>query len=243
MAANDTENGAPQPRVVVLTGAGISAESGLGTFRDKDGLWTQYDLEDVATPQGYARNPKLVHAFYNARRAGVLTAEPNAAHAALAKLQRERPGLCLIVTQNVDDLHERAGATDVIHMHGELLKAHCEACGAQRGCREDLSVETVCRSCGAVGRVRPSVVWFGEMPLEMPRIEEAIEGAALFVSIGTSGQVYPAAGYVDIARHCGVETLELNLERSSTAFDSARIGAATEVVPAWVEALLAETAG
>ncbi|MEL6979342.1 MAG: NAD-dependent deacylase [Pseudomonadota bacterium] len=235
---------AETPSIVILTGAGISAESGLGTFRDKDGLWSRYDLEEVATPQGFARNPKLVQEFYNARRKNLLDAKPNAAHEALAKLQRERPGHALIVTQNIDDLHERAGADpqDVIHMHGELLKAHCNACGARRDWREDLSIEARCDACGAVGAMRPSVVWFGEYPLEMARIEEAVENASLFVSIGTSGQVYPAAGYVEIAQIHGARTLELNLERSSSSFDEARTGKATDIVPAWVEEILAASA-
>lgn len=228
------------PRIVILTGAGVSAESGLGTFRDKGGVWAQYNLEDVATPEGFARDPAKVHDFYNARRRGLLDAKPNAAHVALARLQRERPGEALIVTQNVDNLHEQAGAADVLHMHGELLKIHCEHCRAQTECRGDISAETPCRECEAKGGMRPSVVWFGEMPLEMERIYAAIADAELFVSIGTSGQVYPAAGFVEIARENGLDTLELNLERSSRAFDAARTGPASKVVPAWVEEILAE---
>ena len=226
--------------ILILTGAGISAESGLGTFRDTDGLWSKYDLNEVATPEGFARNPGKVHDFYNARRRGLLDAKPNAAHHALAKLQRERPGLSLIVTQNIDDLHEQAGATDVLHMHGELLKIHCAGCGAQRECRTDISVETQCASCGAAGGMRPSVVWFGEMPLEMDRIYALLAGAELFVSIGTSGQVYPAAGFVELARQFEARTLELNMERTSAAFDASRTGPAGEIVPAWVEEMLSQ---
>ena len=240
--ASDNDAHGPA-KIVILTGAGISAESGLGTFRDKDGLWTKYDLEEVATPQGFRANPALVQAFYNARRQNLLDAEPNAAHFALAKLQRQRPGLSVIVTQNVDDLHERAGATDVIHMHGELLRAHCDVCGEGGPQIEDLSVDTVCAACGAIGAMRPSVVWFGEIPLEMERIEAALEAAVMFVSIGTSGAVYPAAGFVDQARMMGLETVELNLEPTSALFDRAEQGPATEIVPAWVERLLAATAG
>ena len=234
---SSTGEGLGYPSIVILTGAGISAESGLGTFRDKDGLWTKYDLEDVATPEGFARNPKLVLDFYNARRQNLLDSEPNAAHVALARLQKERPGEALIVTQNVDNLHERAGATDVVHMHGELLKMHCQGCGAGADFNEDIQVETICAGCGDSGGVRPSVVWFGEIPLEMDRIYDAIRGAELFVSIGTSGQVYPAAGFAFEAGRVGARTLELNLEATGP-FDDRRLGPATEVVPAWVEEVL-----
>lgn len=233
------ETRAARPSIVILTGAGISAESGLGTFRDKDGLWSQYDLEDVATPQGFERNPVLVHDFYNARRRNLMDSQPNAAHAALGELQRRRPGLSLIVTQNVDDLHERGGATDVLHMHGELLKAHCGYCGHSRECREDIGLDTRCANCMRSRGMRPSVVWFGEIPLEMDRIGDALAGAELFVSIGTSGQVYPAAGFVEQARLMGLRTLELNMERTSPAFDVSRTGPATELAPAWVEEILA----
>lgn len=221
-------------RIVVLTGAGISAESGLGTFRDVDGLWTKYDLEDVATPEGFARDPALVHAFYNMRRKLMAEATPNAAHVALAELEaRMAPGELLIVTQNIDNLHELAGSSNVIHMHGELLRARCAHCGDECACVEDLSVERVCAACAAPGGMRPAVVWFGEMPLRMDEIERALEGAELFVSIGTSGNVYPAAGYVQIARAIGVRTLELNLEATSGFFDEGRYGPASEVVPVW----------
>lgn len=222
--------------ILILTGAGISAESGLGTFRDKDGLWTQYDLEEVATPEGFARNPALVHDFYNARRANCLEAQPNAAHAALARLQRAHKGHVTIVTQNVDDLHERAGATDVIHMHGELQGALCAACDHRWPAPRVMSPDAPCPSCNAP-RTRPDIVWFGEMPYRMEEIYAALGDADLFVAIGTSGNVYPAAGFVMEARAMGIATLELNLEPSDTAsaFEDARFGPATQVVPAWVE--------
>lgn len=224
-------------RIIVLTGAGVSAESGLGTFRDEDGIWSQYDLSEVATPEGFAKNPGLVHDFYNARRRNLLDAAPNAAHLALAAYERERPGDLLIVTQNIDDLHERAGSTAVVHMHGELLKALCAVCGERREQREDLSPATTCAYCGAAA-MRPDVVWFGEVPYDLEWIGEALEKADLFVSIGTSGHVYPAAGFVDAARDLGLRTLELNLEATSHAFHEAKIGPATSVVPVWVEGLL-----
>ncbi len=224
-----------QPSIVILTGAGVSAESGLGTFREKDGLWTKYDLEEVATPQGFARNPALVHDFYNERRRLLADAKPNAAHLALAELEKRRPGEVLVVTQNIDDLHEKAGSRNVIHMHGELLRARCEGCGDERERREDLSVELVCAACGSAGGMRPAVVWFGEYPMRMDEIDAALAEAATFVSIGTSGHVYPAAGYVEIASALGLETWELNLEKTSPLFGMGRYGPATEVVPAWVE--------
>ena len=223
-------------KIVILTGAGISAESRLGTFRDKDGLWTQYDLEDVATPQGYARNPAMVHEFYNARRANCLDAAPNAAHMALARLEAAWDGGLMLVTQNVDDLHERGGSRDVIHMHGELLRALCSACGARWDAPREMSVDTACPSCGA-NAARPDVVWFGEFPYNMHRIEAQLSQADLFVAIGTSGEVYPAADFVDIARRAGARSLEFTLEPSGR-FDEVQIGPATETVPAWVDALL-----
>ncbi|WP_371169369.1 NAD-dependent deacylase [Aliiroseovarius sp. 2305UL8-7] len=229
--------------IVILTGAGISAESGLGTFRDKDGLWTKYDLDEVATPDGFARNPSLVHEFYNARRANCLTAYPNSAHKALGQLQACYAGRVSIVTQNVDDLHERGGATDVIHMHGELSGALCDACGHRWPAPPVMSPDTLCPACHAA-RSRPDIVWFGEMPYRMDDIYSALEGADLFVAIGTSGNVYPAAGLVLDARTMGIATLELNLEPSETAsaFDEARFGPATRVVPDWVQDVLAQGA-
>ncbi|NDW53272.1 NAD-dependent deacylase [Aliiroseovarius sp. PrR006] len=225
--------------ILILTGAGISAESGLGTFRDVDGLWTKYDLEDVATPEGFARDPALVHAFYNARRANCLEAAPNAAHGALGRLQAQHTGHVTLVTQNVDDLHERGGATNVIHMHGELAGALCAACDHRWPAPREMSPSAPCPSCNAP-RTRPDIVWFGEMPYQMDTIYAALGEADLFVAIGTSGTVYPAAGFVGEARAMGIPTLELNLEPSDTAgiFDDARFGPATEIVPAWVDEVL-----
>ncbi|MEM9045819.1 MAG: NAD-dependent deacylase [Pseudomonadota bacterium] len=226
--------------IVILTGAGVSAESGLGTFRDADGLWTKYDLEDVATPQGYHRNPDLVLDFYNARRANCREAKPNAAHFALARLAREFDGKVTLITQNIDDLHERGGSPEVIHMHGELMRALCASCGHQWDWPGDMSSADLCPSCSTIGAVRPDVVWFGEMPYQMDRIVDLIATATLFVAIGTSGAVYPAAGFVTEARVAGIATLEINLEPSDVAgqFDQRVIGPATEVVPDWVATLL-----
>ncbi|MCC5956492.1 MAG: NAD-dependent deacylase [Natronohydrobacter sp.] len=226
-------------RVVVLTGAGLSAESGLGTFRDKDGLWTRYDLNEVATPEGFARNPALVHEFYNARRANCLEARPNPAHEALARLQRAMPDRVTLVTQNVDDLLERAGAVEVIHMHGELTRALCAACGHRWDATRVMEVAAPCPDCERPA-TRPDIVWFGEMPYHMERIEAALRDADLFVAIGTSGNVYPAAGFVQEAAFAGAETLELNLEPSATVslFDAARFGPASVVVPDWVAEVL-----
>lgn len=232
-------------RVFVLTGAGISAESGLGTFRDKDGLWTQVDLMEVASIEGYRRNPQRVLDFYNARRRHLARAAPNEAHRALARLQQglaQRGGDLFLCTQNVDDLHERGGAHDVVHMHGELLRQRCEDCGDIQPCTEDLYLDTGCLSCGRIGGVRPHIVWFGEMPLEMDRIYDAMAAADLFVAIGTSGAVYPAAGFVSAARQAGIDTMELNLAPSDNAqmFDAGRYGPASQITPAWVDQLLNE---
>jgi NAD-dependent deacetylase len=226
--------------IVILTGAGISAESGLGTFRDKDGLWTRYDLNEVATPQGFARNPGMVHDFYNARRANCARAAPNAAHAALARLQRDWPGPVTIVTQNVDDLHERGGADDVIHMHGQLNQALCAACGHRWPAPAAMRPADPCPACAAPA-TRPDVVWFGEVPYHMETIIARLSQASIFAAIGTSGEVYPAAGFVDLAARAGAHTVELNLEASSvvSAFDETRFGPASSVVPAWVADLSA----
>ena len=226
--------------IVILTGAGISAESGMGTFRDKDGLWTKVNLEDVATPEGFARDPKMVHDFYNQRRAGARDAQPNEAHRALARLQSEHSGMVTLITQNVDNLHEAGGSPDVIHMHGELLRALCSACGEQWAWVEDMGLSDTCPACASLGTVRPDVVWFGEMPYHLERIAEAIEGATLFVAIGTSGNVYPAAGYVSEARMRGIPTVEINLEETeaSRLFDHHVTGPATESVPRFVNAVL-----
>lgn len=232
--------------IVVLTGAGISKESGLDTFRDAGGIWSRVRIEDVATPEAFARDPERVHGFYNARRRGLLdlAVQPNAAHHALARLEREWPGGVLLVTQNIDDLHERAGSAP-LHMHGEMLKARCGACAAVTPWRHDLTVGTACPSCRAAGAMRPDVVWFGEMPLGMERIAAALDGCGLFVSVGTSGSVYPAAGFVREARHAGARTIELNLEPSEGigAFHEARHGPATAIVPGFVAELLGRIRG
>lgn len=226
--------------IVVLSGAGISAESGLATFRGPDGLWEGNRVEDVCTPQALARDAEAVHRFYDARRAALASVEPNAAHRALARLDREWPGGLLIVTQNVDDLHERAGAERLLHMHGRLLSALCAACGAREDWSGPMGEGRTCSACGAVA-VRPDIVFFGEMPYEMDRIERALADCDLFVSIGTSGAVYPAAGFVQAARSAGAQTLELNLELSagSVFFDETRLGPASALVPQWVDELLA----
>jgi len=228
--------------IVVLTGAGISRESGLHTFRDADGIWARHRIEDVATPEAFARNPEAVHEFYNARRRGLLNPaiQPNAAHRALAELERRWPGPMLLVTQNIDDLHERAGSRNLIHMHGEILKARCGTCGDVRPGQEDLSVALACSACASVGTMRPHVVWFGEMPLEMERIFAALAEADLFLSIGTSGTVYPAAGFVAEARAARAHTVELNLEPSEgvSLFAEAVHGPASEIVPDFVHRLL-----
>ena len=226
--------------IVILTGAGISAESGIATFRGPGGLWEGHRVEDVCTPEALAHDPVLVHRFYDARRAALAGVVPNAAHAALARLDAAWPGDLLIVTQNVDDLQERAGAKRLLHLHGKLQSALCAACGAQARWAADLLPGSACTACGA-GALRPDIVFFGEMPYDMATIERALGAADLFVSIGTSGAVYPAAGFVQGARHAGARTLELNLERSagSAHFHETRLGAAGVLVPAWVDAMLA----
>ncbi len=226
-------------KIVVLTGAGLSAESGLGTFRDEGGLWAQHRIEDVATPEGFACNPQLVHDFYNARRAQAVTARPNAAHLALAELQARWPGDVVIVTQNVDGLHEAAGGS-ALHMHGRLAGALCHACDHRWEAPLVMAPDDPCPAC-ATAATRPDVVWFGEMPYHMEEIADHLASASLFASIGTSGQVYPAAGFVQEARIAGAKTIELNLEPTdiSRAFAHRRFGPATEVVPAWVAELLA----
>ena len=232
--------------IVILTGAGISAESGLGTFRDKDGIWTKYPLEDLATPEGFARNPSFVHGFYNDRRKQLETAKAHAGHKALAKLEKAvlaAGNSFTLVTQNVDNLHEQAGSTpeNLIHMHGELAKSRCENCGVVSECYAPLSVESACSECQKSSYMRPHVVWFGEMPLEMDRIETALAACDIFVSIGTSGDVYPASGFVNMANHFGARTVELNLEPSSNAnvFVETKYGQASKIVPAWVDDMLA----
>lgn len=225
--------------IVILTGAGISAESGIATFRGPGGLWEGHRVEDVCTPEALARDPVLVHRFYDLRRAALATVVPNPAHEALARLDHEWAGKLLIVMQNVDDLHERAGARRMLHMHGELRSALCAACGERRVWTEALPPGTICPACGAAA-LRPDIVFFGEMPYQMERIDDALSRADLFVSIGTSGAVYPAAGFVQLARHHGAKTLELNLEPSegSSWFDETRAGPAGTLVPAWVQEML-----
>jgi len=227
--------------IVVLTGAGVSAESGVATFRGPDGLWEGHRVEDVATPHAFERDPALVHAFYDARRAKLGAVEPNGAHAALARLDAEWPGELLIVTQNVDDLHERAGAKRLLHMHGELKKGWCLACGERFPWDGPMGEGASCPECGEPGRVRPDIVWFGEMPYAMERIDEALMRCDLFASIGTSGAVYPAAGFVQTARYCGAHCVEINLEPSlgSYFFHESRTGKAGELVPQWVDEVLA----
>lgn len=231
-------------KIVILTGAGISAESGINTFRDAGGLWESHRIEDVATPEAFQRDPQGVQAFYNARRRQLRdpAIHPNAAHEALARLERALPGQVLVVTQNVDNLHERAGSRNVVHMHGELLKGRCRSTDALVPVDGDLDTEHPCELCGVPGCLRPHVVWFGEMPLDMDRIQGALAGCERFISIGTSGNVYPAAGFVAEARAHGADTLELNLEPSAglSAFHRHRHGRATELVPAEVERLIAE---
>ena len=226
--------------IFILTGAGISAESGVATFRGADGLWEGHRVEDVATPEAFRRDPALVQAFYDTRRARLGEVEPNAAHKALARLDASWPGELLIVTQNVDDLHERGGAKRVLHMHGELRSAWCLGCDARVPWEGELSSGPPCPGCGAA-KLRPDIVWFGEMPYRMDEIDAALMKADLFVSIGTSGAVYPAAGYVQTARYLGIPTLEINLEPSqgSFFFGESRIGKAGELVPEWVEEMLA----
>lgn len=231
--------------IVVLTGAGVSAESGIDTFRDLGGLWEQHRVEDVASPEGFARDPALVHRFYNLRRRRLLSGEihPNAAHEALARLEDAFPGELLLVTQNIDNLHERAGSRNLVHMHGELLKARCGVCETVRGVDNDLSTADDCPDCGAAGFLRPHVVWFGEMPMEMDRIVAHLERCDLFLSVGTSGHVYPAAGFVDIAAGAGARTVEINLERTgiASAFSESITGPASETVPGFVDQLLDNT--
>jgi NAD-dependent deacetylase len=225
--------------IVILTGAGISAESGLRTFRAADGLWEDHRVEDVATPQAFRRDPDLVQRFYDERRTQIAAAEPNSAHHALARLDNEWRGELLIVTQNIDDLHERAGASRVLHMHGEGLSAWCTACDARHPWTGTLRDEPPCPACG--GRaLRPDIVWFGEMPYRMDEIFAALARADLFVSIGTSGAVYPAAGFVQEAKGHGARALELNLERGqgSAWFDETRLGPASVLVPEWVGGIL-----
>lgn len=225
-------------KIVILTGAGVSAESGMGTFRDENGLWTQVNIEDVATPEAFARNPARVHAFYNARRANCADAAANSAHEALVDLAGSAHDVVLI-TQNIDNLHERAGSQNVIHMHGELMRASCIACDHRWDAPLEMRVSDTCPRCDAA-TTRPDIVWFGEIPYHMDAIERHLIDCDLFVAIGTSGAVYPAAGFVQLADASGADTLELNLAPSDvqSSFAQHRYGPATEVVPAWVAEIM-----
>jgi len=231
--------------IVVLTGAGISAESGIKTFRASDGLWEEHRIEDVATPEAFDRDPALVQKFYNTRRKPILQQEvhPNPAHTALARLEREFEGEFLLVTQNIDDLHERGGSKRVRHMHGEILKMRCSSSEQVTVCNENISTDSICECCGFSGTLRPHIVWFGEMPLYMEEISQALARCDLFLSIGTSGNVYPAAGFVQIANHAGAKSIEFNLQESNitSEFSAALYGKAGELLPAWVADFL-ETA-
>lgn len=227
--------------IVILTGAGISAESGVATFRDNDGLWENHKIEDVATPEAFARDPVLVQSFYNARRAHLHTVKPNAAHKALARLQKELLGDVTIVTQNVDDLHERGGADAVMHMHGELIKVRCRACATVHDWTIDCTAESQCPTCERLGTLRPHIVWFGELPFHMEEIAEKLQACDLFISVGTSGNVYPAAGFVSNVQETGkAHTIEVNLEPSEGAslFAERRQGKAGELLPNLVQELL-----
>ncbi len=230
--------------IVILTGAGVSAESGLKTFRAADGLWEDHRVEDVATPEAFDRDPELVQRFYNMRRQQLLApaTQPNPAHRALAELEQKFSGECLLVTQNIDDLHERAGSKKLIHMHGELLKARCIHTEQVFAIEQDMDPSTPCPCCHQTGNLRPDIVWFGEMPMQMERIYQQLENCDLFISIGTSGAVYPAAGFVQAAKICGAHTVELNLEPSKvqSEFAEQHYGPASKVVPDFVDSLLAQ---
>lgn len=230
----------PGQNIVVLTGAGISAESGIRTFRAADGLWEEHRVEDVATPEAFERDPALVQQFYNARRAQLLDGiQPNAGHLALAEFERQHQGQFTLITQNIDNLHEQAGSQNLLHMHGELLKVRCSATGLLYPCHEDLHSDRVCSCCARADLLRPHVVWFGEMPLYMDEIHRALSQCDVFVSIGTSGNVYPAAGFFQLAKQAGAHTVELNLEPSNhgSRFDEVHYGPASAVVPEYFAAL------
>ncbi|MCM5559087.1 NAD-dependent deacylase [Pleomorphomonas sp. JP5] len=236
----------PATSIVVLTGAGISQESGLDTFRDAGGIWARYDIDDVATPEGFRRNPPLVHDFYNEQRREAAIALPNPAHVALAELEKAWPGRFLLVTQNIDGLHEKAGSKALFHMHGTLDGFLCEACEKRGPWGSDMSSASICPLCGTKGTLRPDIVWFGEMPYHMPEIYRALGEADLFLSIGTSGTVYPAADFVREARQAGALTVELNLEASRRGyglFDIEIEGKASECVPTFVRDLLGRQGG
>lgn len=234
-------NGHPINRIVVLTGAGVSAESGLATFRDSDGLWEKHDPMQIATPEAFARDPDLVYRFYNARRNQLNEVFPNDAHRALARLQSVFSGEVFLVTQNVDDLHERGGSHQVCHMHGALNRMLCQACNQVQSATRDYDGSSHCPQCGAPGKLRPDIVWFGEIPYHMETISTMLRKCDLFVAVGTSGVVYPAAGFVQEALAAGARTIEINRELSEVTgfFHQQRRGAATQEVGALVEELLA----
>jgi NAD-dependent deacetylase len=227
--------------LVVLTGAGISAESGLPTFRASDGLWEGHRVEDVATPDAFARHPEVVHKFYNQRRAALDAVKPNAAHEVLVRLEKDWPGEFLLVTQNVDDLHDRAGSEQLIHMHGELRRALCVFCRGSARWAGDMNPDSACVRCGRAGGVRPDIVWFGEMPYHLDEIILALERCRIFIAVGTSGNVHPAAGFVRTAAAGGARTFEVNLAETvgSNGFQERRTGPATTALPALVDELLA----
>ncbi|RBP42508.1 NAD-dependent deacetylase [Roseimicrobium gellanilyticum] len=233
------------PHIVILTGAGISAESGVPTFRDANGLWENHRIEEVATLEAFGRNRALVHRFYNLRRAALATVEPNPAHVALAKLQREYPGRVTLITQNVDDLHERGGSREVIHMHGELLKARCAHCDDVISWGLDLNETLQCGACRRTGWMRPHIVWFGEVPMRMEEIQSVLNEVDIFIAVGTSGHVYPAAGFVQVAKFAGARTIEVNMDVTamSDAFQEHLVGKAGKKVPALVEELLGNARG
>lgn len=240
-----TRDSRPVRSVVILTGAGVSAESGIRTFRGADGLWEDHRIEDVATPEGFLRDPELVHRFYNQRRR-LLTGgaiRPNPAHAALARFEHSFPGDVLLITQNIDNLHERAGSRQVLHMHGELLRMRCQISDRVFDIRDDVGPLSRCQCCGQPGNLRPHIVWFGEMPFHMPQITRALENCDLFVSIGTSGNVYPAAGFYQIARTGRAHTVEINLEETGSVFDEHIYGKASVAVPQYFDQLLASLSG
>lgn len=226
--------------IFILTGAGISAESGVKTFRDNNGLWENYPIEQVATPQAFRDNPELVHRFYNLRRDQLKEVKPNPAHFALAKLQNEYQGKVTLITQNVDDLHERGGSIEVIHMHGQLKQIRCQSCRKVFDWSDDISTQVACSSCHKKGGLRPNIVWFGEIPMFMEQIEQALSDCDLFLCIGTSGVVYPAAGFVQVARSAGAYCIECNKESTAISglFERSIQGTATQVVPTLVEEIL-----
>ena len=227
-------------KIVILTGAGISAESGVPTFRDAGGLWEGHSVGDVATPAAFRRNPELVHRFYNQRRSDLKSRQPNPAHIAIAKLQQAYPDNVTLVTQNVDDLHERGGSPQILHLHGELRKIRCEFCLKPSDWFDDLSVHTTCPKCQRASFLRPHIVWFGEVPFGLEHIEQALENVEIFAAIGTSGLVYPAASFVDAASCNDAHTIEFNVKETtaSARFDEIRTGPASLTVVEWVDELL-----